>query len=384
MAEKIVVFGAGATGRGHVGLLSWQAGFELVFVDKKAELVDRLRRAGRYAVKLYGDQPQEISVSGFRVYHSHEREAIADEIRDAALVLTAVFDQNLPDVAITVAAGLAACAQADRQSPLNFIACENMMDSSSTLGNHARTLLSGGDLAWSEQFAGFPDCMISRVVPRPEPDPLVIVAEDYNEWTCRADAFRGDKPVRLTALELVENQTARLERKLFVHNGGHATCGYLAFHRGHKYIHEAVADPEVATVVLGALDELGAVVQKKWGFSRESIDAYKQDLCRRGAVPEMRDEVLRVVRDPIRKLSPRERLVAPANLAVEYGQPCRFIGKAIVAALRYEHPQDPQSVALAKQLAEKGRPRVLQDICGIAPGSPLANEIEAAWQSWPS
>jgi mannitol-1-phosphate/altronate dehydrogenase len=54
MAEKIVVFGAGATGRGHVGLLAWQAGFEVVFVDKKRELVDALARRGRYVVKLYG------------------------------------------------------------------------------------------------------------------------------------------------------------------------------------------------------------------------------------------------------------------------------------------------------------------------------------------
>ncbi len=36
MTGKIVVFGAGATGRGHVGLLSWQAGFEIVFVDKES------------------------------------------------------------------------------------------------------------------------------------------------------------------------------------------------------------------------------------------------------------------------------------------------------------------------------------------------------------
>ena len=177
--------------------------------------------------------------------------------------------------------------------------------------------------------------MISRVVPRPEPDPLVIVAEDYNEWTARSEAFRGDKPAALSALELVDNQSARLERKLFIHNGGHAICGYLGFHRGHRYIHEAVADPEVARHVVGALDELGEVVRRKWGFSAESIDHYKQDLCRRGAVPEMRDEVLRVVRDPIRKLSPRERLVAPATLAVEYGLPRGEIVQGIVAALRY-------------------------------------------------
>ena len=384
MAEKIVVFGAGATGRGHVGLLAWQAGFDMVFVDRKPELVDALKRRGRYTVRLYGEQCQEVEVSGYRVYDAVERATIAEEIREAALVLTAVFDQNLSDVAQTIALGLAACARAGRTKPLNCIACENMMDSSTQLGRHVRALLGPQELAWCDQYAGFPDCMISRVVPRPEPDPLVIVAEDYNEWTVRAEAFRGPKPVDLAALELVDNQSARLERKLFIHNGGHAACGYFGFDRGHKYIHEAVADPVVAECVLGALDELGAVVQRKWGFSADSIDAYKQDLCRRGAIPEMRDEILRVVRDPIRKLSPRERLVAPANLAVEYGLPRQWIVKAIVAALRYSHPQDPQSVALAEQLRQQGLSQVLQEICHIAADAPLAAEIESAWQQWKS
>ena len=382
MAEKIVIFGAGATGLGHVGLLAWQAGFEIVFVDKKPALVDALKDRGQYTVKLYGEHCQEIVVAGYRAYHALDRAAIAEEISDAALVLTAVFDQNLSDVAETVALGISACVRNRRTAPLNCIACENMMDSSTVLGKHVRKLLTGPDLAWCEEHVGFPDCMISRVVPRPELDPLVIIAENYNEWTARAEAFCGDKPAALSALELVDNQSARLERKLFIHNGGHATCGYFGFHRGHKYIHEAIADPHVAECVLGALDELGVVVEHKWGFSHESVDAYKQDLCRRGAVPEMRDEILRVVRDPIRKLSPRERLVAPSNLAIEYALSRKYIVKAIVAALRYHHPQDPQSVRLVKQLAERGRSQVLKDVCGIARDSPLAAEIESAWQQW--
>ena len=109
MAEKIVVFGAGATGQGHVGLLAWQAGFDIVFVDKKMPLVESLRRPGCYTVKIFGEKTQEIAVSGYRVYHSLDRAAIAEEIRDARLVLTAVFDQNLSDVAETLALGVAAC-----------------------------------------------------------------------------------------------------------------------------------------------------------------------------------------------------------------------------------------------------------------------------------
>ena len=136
----------------------------------------------------------------------------------------------------------------------------------------------------------------------------------------------------------------------------------------------------MAEHVVGALDELGEVVRRKWGFSAESIDHYKQDLCRRGAVPEMRDEVLRVIRDPIRKLSPRERLVAPAMLAVEYGLPRGEIVHGIVAALRYSHPKDPQSIALSAQLAQQGLSKVLENVCGIAPQSPLAIEVEQAWR----
>jgi len=360
-------------------LLAWQAGFEIVFVDKKTEWVEALGRAGQYLVRLYGPRCQEITVSGYRVYHYLDRARIADEIRDAALVLTAVFDQNLPDVAQTIALGVSACRRAGRVRPLNCIACENMMDSSSTLGQHVRALLSAEDLAWCDQYVGFPDCMISRVVPRPGPDPLVIVAEDYNEWTARAEAFRGSKPAALAALELVDNQTARLERKLFLHNGGHAVCGYVGFHRGHQYIHEAVADPVVAQHVLGAMGEIGAVVQRRWGFSTESVKAYKEDFCRRGAIAEMRDEILRVVRDPIRKLSPRERLVAPAQLAVQYDLPRKWIVRGIVAALRYQHPQDAQSLDLAERLAQHGLPAELEEVCEIGPDSPLSAEIDEAW-----
>jgi mannitol-1-phosphate 5-dehydrogenase len=222
--------------------------------------------------------------------------------------------------------------------------------------------------------------MISRVVPRPEPDPLLIVAEDYNEWTARAESFCGPPLIALAALELVDNQTARLERKLFVHNGGHAVCGYVGFHRGHRYVHEAVADPVVAQHVLGALDELGQVVRRKWGFSAEAIAAYQQDFCRRGAIPEMRDEILRVVRDPMRKLSPRERLVAPAVLGVDYGLPRQWIVQGIVAALRYRHSQDPSSLALAERLERDGLPAVLESVCGLTPVSTLSREIQQAWQ----
>ena len=243
-------------------------------------------RRGQYTVKLYGEPSQEVVVSGYRAYHSQERAAIAEEIRDAALVLTAVFDHNLRRRAQTLALGLSACARAGRNVPLNCIACENMMDSSTQLGQHVRRQLAGNELAWCEQYVGFPDCMISRVVPRPEPDPLADRRRGLQRMDRPGRSFPRPRPAALTALELVDNQTARLERKLFIHNGGHAICGYFGFHRGHQLHPRGRCRSGRGRCVLGALDELGEVVRRKWGFSRESIDEYKQDLCRRGACPK--------------------------------------------------------------------------------------------------
>jgi mannitol-1-phosphate 5-dehydrogenase len=257
-----------------------------------------------------------------------------------------------------------------------------MADSSSTLGNHVQALLAADALAWRQQYVGFPDCMISRIVPRPEPDPLRIVAEDYNEWTVRAEAFKGPKPAALAAMELVDNQSARLERKLFIHNGGHAVCGYMGFHRGHRYVHEAVGDPVVAEHVRGALDEIGGIVQARWGFTSESIQQYKEDFCRRGAAPQMRDEILRVVRDPLRKLSPSERLVGPARLAVQLNLPRQWIVRGIVAALKYRHRDDAQSVQLGDMLHRQGLHGVLEQVCRIGASSPLAAEINSQWRAW--
>jgi mannitol-1-phosphate 5-dehydrogenase len=381
--RKVVVFGAGATGRGHVGLLAWQAGAQLVFADTNERLVRALQQAGSYRLDIHdGRTCRQIVVAGADYLSASQREAVSRQIVDADLVLTSVFDQNLPDVAITVALTAKHCREAGRTRPLNFIACENMQNSSSTLGRHVREELTGEDLDYCRHYFGFPDCMISRVVPQPEPDPLVITAEDYNEWTARREDFKGELPAWLMALQLVDNQDARLERKLFMHNGGHAICGYFGFHYGHCHVHEAVADPRVAQCVVGACDQIGEVVRRKHGFSAASIEEYKNDLYRRGAIPEMRDQILRVVRQPLRKLGGQERLVAPARLAFQYGLPRDQIVRGIVAALKYYHPGDPQSIEMRRTINENGVKGLLCQVSQLTPEDPLIAEIEDAWAAW--
>jgi mannitol-1-phosphate 5-dehydrogenase len=167
-----------------------------------------------------------------------------------------------------------------------------------------------------------------------------------------------------------------------MHNGGHAVCGYFGFHYGHQFVHEAVGDPRVVAPVVGACDQIGEVVRRKHGFSPESIEEYKQDLYHRGGIPEMRDPILRVVRQPLRKLGPQERLLGPARLAPRYGLPRDQIVRGIVAVLKYHHPADAQSVEMQQLLAKQGVGPTLRGVSQLAADDPLLAEIEEAWRAW--
>jgi mannitol-1-phosphate 5-dehydrogenase len=383
MVGKVILFGAGALGRGYVGPAVWQAGYQLLLVDKKPDLVARLRAEGGYTLRLQRLPPaqgeRELWLSNYRAFFYLERQAIAAEMVQADLVLTAVFGENLPDVAETIALGVQACRAAGRERPLNCIACENMVGNSSTLGKHVQARLRGADLEYCQATFGFPDCMVGRVVPRPEPDTLLIVTEDYDEWTVTAADFKGARPPGLDCFELVENLPARLERKLYIVNGGHAICAYLGLAAGHTFVHEAIADPAIQAVVAGALEESGAALDRKYGLGRERVRAYQQDFLRRAAMPAMRDPVERVVRDPLRKLAPQDRLLGPARLAEGYGLPRANLVRGIVAALAYRSPADAQSQRLAEMLQTLGPGGVLQQVCGLVPGSALYQEILRAW-----
>lgn len=380
--RRVMIIGAGATGRGHLGQLAHEAGWELVLVDHNRELIEALRRVGLYTVRLCrADSARTVTVDGYRAYHTDQVEAVVREGLTVPLILTAVFSQNLPHIAPLVARIITARAAAGVVTPLNVICCENMQDSSTVLRDLVLALLDPHQRAYAAERVGFPNCMVSRVVPLPEGNPLALVAEDYNEWTVDAGAFVGPAP-ELPAMELVPDQETRLARKFFMHNGAHAVCGYWGFHRGHTYIHQAIADPVVSAHVLGAIEELAQVVARRYGLDLGAVRAYGLELGARGAVAEIRDLVSRVVRDPLRKLSRQERLTAPAVWAVEYGLPCDELVLAMAAALHYSAPDDPQSVAMREQLAANGADAALPAILGLPPDHPLVARVAAAYEAW--
>jgi mannitol-1-phosphate 5-dehydrogenase len=329
--KQLVLFGAGMTGRGQVAQLAYEDGWNLTLIDKDLQLVNLLRQAGEYTVQLLSEKPRKVTIRGFEIYHVDEIDAIYQAIGQAKLIVTSVLEPNLADVAKVLAQAIMARIDAGVRQPLNVIAAENMGDSTSRLLSYVRQHVPESLSQSLMNLVGFPNSMISRVVPLTN-DPLHILTEEYSEWTADQHARIGEPPA-LAGLEWVTNQSARLYRKLYIHNTGHMICGSLGWLGNYRYIHEAAQNPDIQTHIKAAISESGEAVSWKYGFSQDDVKKYEEHLLSRLIISELPDDIRRVIRHPIRKLGKSERLIGPLQLCEKFNLPRAELCYGVAAVL---------------------------------------------------
>lgn len=373
----LVIFGAGMTGRGHIAQLAFESGWNIIFIEKNEKLVKLLNDAGKYTVHLISSKNRDVIISDYRVIHTQDNDAVAEAIFRADMVVTSVLPNNLSDVAPLLAQGLEIRLKQEKK-PLNIIAAENMNEGSSILWSLTSPYLTESSQEQYGKSFGFPNSMIARVVPR-SLVPLYIVAEDYNEWTADILNRVGDPP-SISGLEWVDNQEARLKRKLYIHNTGHAVCAYLGAIKGYKFIHESAQDKWVISWVKTAIDESGSAVAKEFGFDEESIKKYAQSLVDRIPNDILPDNIDRVVREPIRKLGLDDRLIGPLALCEKYDLQRDGICLGISAVLASEI-KDEEGNKLTNLVKEKGVTEALKMVSNYEPNAETSRRIDMYYGS---
>ena len=133
--SKIVVIGAGKTGRGFIGRLLSEANEEILFIDKNKELVDRLNAQGSFRVSFFGCCREPITVGNYTACTWENA-----DLRNAELIFVSVCGQNLKDVG----ADLSQHLPSDKK--VHIITCENASHPSETV----KKAMGRPDMAVSE------------------------------------------------------------------------------------------------------------------------------------------------------------------------------------------------------------------------------------------
>jgi len=375
------MFGAGNIGRGFIGQLLCESGYQLTFVDIDDVLLAALNERKSYFIELVEDERVErVEVGPVCALHSQRQaDEVAALMATASLAATAVGARVLPAVAPLVAAGIRRRASKALTETLDIIVCENLKDASRIFREMVEQHLDEGERAYARAHVGFVDTVIGRMVPPPPPemramDPSLIQVEPYKELPVDRHGFAGAVP-DVVGLQAIDNFPAYTARKLYLHNCGHALLAYLGYLRGYEFGYEALQDPAVMDGLQRAMAESRKGIVVHYGVTEAWLQAHCDDLLRRFANRALGDTIFRLGRDPIRKLAEHDRLVGAARLAQGAGLDPDALSLGIAAAYCFDDAGDPIAVELRERIAACGIEAALFETSAIRPEERLGQMV---------
>jgi mannitol-1-phosphate 5-dehydrogenase len=342
-------------------------------------IIDSLQKTKSYTVTQVGGDSGDTTtvINNYRAINSKTHEAdVIEEIATADTVTCAVGPNILKFIAPVIAKGLNA---RKKSTPAAVIACENAVFATNTLKDFIFQGLDEKTKANIDNVARFANSAVDRIVPHQDADAgLNVKIEAFWEWCVELPPFKGTEEPKVKAIHYVEDLSPYIERKLFTVNTGHATTAYFAKQAGKEWIHEALKDDTIRNHVDRVLKETAHLIVTKHGISTAEQAEYVDKIIKRFSNDALLDKVDRVGRQPLRKLSRGERLIAPAAHLAEQGDKHEALLDVIEAALRFQNVEgDDESFELAKILKELSADEATKKITGLEESHPLYPEVLA-------
>jgi mannitol-1-phosphate 5-dehydrogenase len=373
--KQAVHFGAGNIGRGFIGLLLTKSDYYVTFLDVNDTVITALKQRHEYTVELVGETTESIQVVNVTGVNSrNEPELTQASLNQASLITTAVGPSILPIIAKTLVQTIEYRTLNQVQSYLNIIACENTIGGSYQLETALRNLLSDDAIKYLDRWVGFPNAAVDRIVPnQANEDPLLVKVEPFYEWVIDTKGIKGQ--LTIEGVHFTDRLEAFIERKLFTVNTGHATVAYAAYRKAHQTIPDALKDKEIEDLLIGVLSETSAYLVRQYGFDEAAQKKYMFKTVQRFKNPYVVDEVVRVARGVLRKLSDNDRFIKPLKECHRVGLPIDHLVISIANALHYDALDDAEAVKLQELIRSKGLAETLADVTGLSTNSELIARI---------
>lgn len=374
-------FGAGKIGRGFIAELLHDSGYEIIFADVVNELIELVNKEHQYNLFLIDKDYEKKVIDHVCAYSTiTEEEKVMEAIGEAELITTSVMATNLPKVAPLIAKALKKRLETGKEK-MTVMACENAIMGTDIL---KKAMEDTGILSMEEldQAAVFPNTAVDRMVFDGEHngEQGVDIGADFELAIERQKLIDPEKEP-ISGAEYVDDLEMFLQRKIYIINGGHALTGYIGYIHGISTVQEVIHNDEIFVEVKNAMLESAAALEKKYGFTHESLVEYMESMMiHRFTTPGVVDPIQRVAREPIRKISPSDRIMGPAYQCEKYGLENFHLLRGVACALYYQDPEDSQSMEIQKCISECGIERAIVKYTGVEKGSRMYQVILNEYQ----
>jgi mannitol-1-phosphate 5-dehydrogenase len=355
------------------------SGYEVVFCDVMDSIIDQLQKNKSYKVIQVGAEGNsETTITNYRAINSKTHEAdVINEITTADIVTCSVGPNILKFIAPVIAKGVD--GRSNDATPLAVIACENAIGATDTLAEHIKDGKNThpSRLEDHHERARYANSAIDRIVPAQDPSAgLDVKLEKFYEWVVDRTPFKDHSIPAVEGIKWVDDLFPYIERKLFTVNTGHAAAAYHGYYHQKTTVYDALQDPAIVDEVRKALKETSTLIVGKHGIHEQEQKDYVEKIITRIGNPHLEDAVERVGRAPLRKLSRKERFIAPAAELAEQGDDFSALLDAAEMAFRFQNVDgDEESAELAKIMKENGPEQVVEKVCGLTSEDKLFSHV---------
>lgn len=317
MKQKLLIYGAGAIGRGYLPWVFTPDKYEYYYVEKNQVIRKLLQKQRSFTSYMtLGDKYDIKKVPILDCFAPDEE---TDLIKKVDAILVAIGPRNFISLQSVLS-----------HTNMPVLCFEN--DSSLP---ELMSKATGND---NIVFA-IPDVITSNTAPKKflSKDPLSIVTENGVSFVDEKVKQVGGDCNYVSKEELRKQWLA----KLFIHNTPHCITAYFGSLLGNGYVHEAMQNTQAAKIIEGVMLEMEKMLLKRYRLDREFIRYYAKKELSRFSNVLLYDPIYRVAREPFRKLAPNERLIGAAELCISAGFIPKNLLIGVMAAFCFENDSDP-------------------------------------------
>ena len=250
MNPLFVQWGGGNIGRSFIGQVFSLSNYKVTFIDIDKHLITSLNESGEYVVKaVTGNSSKDMVIKNVSAIDAKDQQKVNEAIAKTALMGVSVGRNVWPHIAQSLALAISYRYAENPKNPLDIILAENIHNASSFVTSLLLPHLPK-DFPF-DKYVGLIETSIGKMVPIQESNNILeLKAEPYNELIVDKDGFKNPIP-NVAPLHPVSPIGAYVDRKLFIHNLGHAATAYLGYlaHPHIETIAHVIEDENVSSLV---------------------------------------------------------------------------------------------------------------------------------------
>ena len=363
--KKVLIVGAGITGKGFMGEAFDGAGWEIAYLDNDPRVIENLNKPeGITVLCSYADKTVIHEMHDYKVFFTDEEYSCADFAIHCDVIMMPLYPKDYDDACAYVGKILVRRAKENPDQPLDIITVNNY--------NHylphveaefLKALDSDEAKNWWKEKVYLRDSIIRRS----------SIAKDNADCNLRTmvvatlliqPPLHNDLDNEIEWFETRDNLELLKDMKVYTVNSVHATYAFCGYRKGYDIIEQGFDDEDIQEHINEVISEATYGLTHEFPLTEADIHDMFDFMLIKLHTP-LNDAVWRICWDPVRKLGRNDRLTGNAVFCYNHGREPKALMKTMAYAFDYLDERDPKSVEIQDYIKANGIEKAVPHFTGL-------------------